>query len=682
MALSICAPTTRAEPGSSGQTGLVNMPDARVEADGTFRFGASNADPYFTLWGAATLLPRLQLSGRYTTIDGVPGFANKPELGDYKDKAFDAKVLLSHESELIPAVSLGSRDIVGTQLFHANFIAFSKRIADFDVSIGYGDGRLRGFFGGVRYAPAWWRELGFVLEYDANDYQKDISAERSGAGARAGGVTYAVEYRYGWLGSQLSYQGGEVGANVYLSIPLMQREFIAKIDEPGPYTAVTSQPDAREWRDDPRRVEELARALDRHGFTDIGLQLTGDTLHLTLSHPRISLLGRAVGRATRIALLRGPRDLAALSVTCTENGIALVTYRLENLPAVRAYFAGTASSVELENAVTIHYASTEDARRFRHEAALVFGEPQDATFATSDRLRFDKVTPFLHAFTFAPFSMRVFFNDPGEPFRYDTFSALSYSKQVWPGLFVNGIARLTLFENVSDITQVSNSLLPHVRTDIAEYKRKNDRLRVETLLANKYWQPFERVYTRWSAGYYEEMFGGVGTQWLYLPQSGNWAADIAVDRLTQRAPGENLGFRAYTVTTALVSLHYRFPDYGVTTTARFGRFLAKDEGVRLELKRRFRSGVELGFWYTRTNEDDITNPGTPEHPYRDKGVFLSVPLGSMLTRDSRERANLALADYTRDVGQMVVSPGDLYRLAEGRLLLDSAEHGPLVDFSK
>jgi membrane-associated phospholipid phosphatase len=102
----------------------------------------------------------------------------------------------------------------------------------------------------------------------------------------------------------------------------------------------------------------------------------------------------------------------------------------------------------------------------------------------------------------------------------------------------------------------------------------------------------------------------------------------------------------------------------VTATLRAGRFLAKDEGVRMELKRGFHSGWEVGAGYTVTNGDDITSPGSPQNPYYDKGIFMAMPLETLMSRDSQAVAGVALAPWTRDVGQMVVSPGDLYRMME------------------
>ena len=172
------------------------------------------------------------------------------------------------------------------------------------------------------------------------------------------------------------------------------------------------------------------------------------------------------------------------------------------------------------------------------------------------------------------------------------------------------------------------------------------------------------------------MFGGAGGQLLYLPVGAGWGADLAVDWVKQR-DYDGWGFRDYDTVTAIASFNYRLP-LGVTATARGGRFLAQDEGVRFEIKRRFASGYEAGIWYTRTNGNDITSPGSPGNPYYDKGIFLSVPLTTLLSKDTQAVAHMSLAPWTRDVGAMVVSPLDLYRLMEKPLVLDVHEHDGLV----
>lgn len=681
--------SVRAEASSTGQTGLINMPSARIEEDGTLRLGVSQSDPYRALWSSVTLLPWFEISGRYTRIDGVPGFADHPEFGYYKDKAFDAKLRLLRESRYLPDVAVGIQDFLGTHLFRASYVALNKRVWDLDFTAGVGQDRINGAFGGVRYNPSWNRNLGVVVEYDANDYKNDFSAAQSGADQRRGGATYALEYKFGWVGTQLSVQHGNVGANIYVSIPLMQKEFIPKIEEPKPYTQATVQPSPPEASGEPKLSLALVRELDQQGFKNVRIGFDGKVLELSLTHTRISLVGRAVGRAARTALLFGPADAQQIVITYTLDDLPALTYRFQDLARLRGYLKGEVSQQELEASVRIEYTSPEYARRFRDKEVLIV----ERDTQRSDKLQtlygeggpivsFKQEDRFLSNVEFIPFNLRFFFNDPTGAARYDTFSTLSYNKHFGDGLFLNAAGRLTLFEDVSDVTTLSNSLLPHVRTDIATYFRERNRVTLNSLLLTKYTQLGRGVYSRWSAGYYEEMFGGAGGQILYLPGAGNWATDLSVDWLRQRDPYADLTFTDYSVVTALVALHYRIPSLGITATARAGRFLAKDEGVRFELKRRFRSGIEIGAWYTWTNGDDITSPGSPGNPYHDKGVFLSVPLNVMLTKDTQATSTLSLAPWTRDVGQMVVSPGDLYDLFERRLALDSGEITPLTDFTK
>jgi hypothetical protein len=674
-----CSWQVAAEPSLTGQTGLINMPDARVGPDGSLRFGTSSSDPYFNVWGSVTFFPRLEVSGRYITIDGVPGFSDS-SLGDYRDKVFDAKLVLLEESDWRPALAIGVQDYVGTRLFPSHYAVLSKQLGPFDVSAGVGRERIDGGFGGVRYTPTPEAGWSVAVEYDANDYSADFRADVSGAARREAGLAYAVEYRYGWLAAQLSRQHDAWAANAYVTIPLAQPEFIPKLHEPPPYDVDGERAGSAEWRANAAYAGRLMAALEQQGYHDVRLRLHGDTLVIALTHNRISRVGRAVGRAARTALKLGPDDIVSLHVVYLLNEQPLVAYRFGDLATLDRYFAGRVEREALDASVVVGYASMEDMMALHGEAELQFDVDAWDGIAMPANDRFlspFRDDPILAGFDLLPFNLRIFFNDPGEPVRYDAFATVTYDRRLDRGLTLNGAARFTLAENVSDIRQSSNSVLPHVRSDIGEYRREGDDLRLDTLLLNKYQLWRERLYGRLSLGYYEEMYAGTGMQALYLPRHGPWAVDIALDWLRQREPGDDFGFRDYRVLTALTSLHYRVPAYGVTASARVGQFLAKDRGLRLELKRRFRSGVEFGLWYSWTDSEDITGPGSPDDPYRDKGIFASIPLSSMLTSDTRERAEMVLANYTRDVGQMVRSPRDLYREVERSLMLNSADADPL-----
>lgn len=679
--LELAAAEPTAKPNTTGQTGLINMPDARVAEDGTLRFGVSYFRPYLPIWSSITLLPRLELSGRYTIVRGLSSGLGQG-FGDFKDKAFDAKVLLLREDEWWPNMAVGALDFTGTGVFSGQYAVLSKRVGNTDYTLGYGTDRIKGFFGGVRFRPAWNRNLSFLSEYDANDYNNDIGAADSGADTRDGGWTYGVEYRKGWFGVQVSAQGHDIGVNTFVSVPLMEPEFVPKVYEPDPYTEVAPKVTLDQWLADTDYAARLARTLSDYDYKNIRLGFNGRTLTASLTNTRISLVGRAVGRAARILLALGPEDMRAIRIIYTVDDLPALSYHFTDSHKLERYFDGLLSRDQLDHYLDITYPDPVARVRLPAEAIELPEDDEPTPVGAIRRteeghfLSFRQEASDLSTFQIVPFNVGLFFNDPNGAARYQLFSTANYTRQIGRGRFLESSAQLTLNENVSSVSEGSNSTLPHVRSDIALYLKGNGgRFKMSRLLLNQYLQAGERIYARLTAGFYEMMFAGTGGQLLYLPKQGNWAADLSVDWLQQRATKGAFHFRDYRVLTALGAVHYRIPAWGLTATTRAGRFLAKDTGVRFELSRRFRSGITFGVWYTRTDGDDETPPGSPGDPYFDKGIFASIPLSSMLTKDTQARSNFSLSPWTRDVGQMVVSPGDLYTTFDRTLMLDNSDYG-------
>ncbi|WP_409265973.1 YjbH domain-containing protein [Massilia sp. BHUDP2] len=662
-----------ATPTLQGQSGYINMPNARVESDGTFSTGYSYDSPYGSTWVTATMLPFLQMTGRYVSISGIQGFSDPSgygkEYGRYKDKVVDGKLRLLEESGWMPAVSVGMTDILGTELFKGKYIVASKVFGparNMEVSVGYGQRRPEGLFAGMRWASTAVPGLAAVVEYDANNYSKDFNAELTSAGKRKKGVAAALEYRWGWLGTQLARHDDHFSINAYVSIPFNEREFIPKIYEPAPFSKTVTRATAEQWHADGKHRAALIDALSAQGYKNVRVDLDGSTLRLILTNTRISNMGRAVGRAARTALAFAPPETRSIHVTYTKLEQPIATYEFFDLRRLSDYFTGLVNRDAFLETVLVRYAHPSDTVLPDRENLLAGVKDDSGGLAVQvgqDGNIVQVVSEDREANRFKTIpKIAFFFNDPSGALRYEVSAATNYDRRLGPGTYLNSAFKLNLFENVSDVTQKSNSLLPHVRTDIAEYKR-GSRFKLNRLLLNQYLTLDERVYARVSVGFYEEMYRGLGGQVLYLPKDSRWAADISVDALQQRGYKGWFDKRDYKTVTALGALHYKLP-YGVTATARAGRFLARDEGVRLEFARRFQSGVEIGAWYTKTNGRDITNPGTPASPYNDKGVFLSIPLNIMLPADSQASAGFALSPWTRDVGQMVASPGDLYELFE------------------
>jgi membrane-associated phospholipid phosphatase len=665
-----------ATPAVQGQSGYINMPSAWVEPDGTISAGYSYDSPYGSLWTSATVLPFLQLTGRYVSITGIPGFSTvKGEYGSqygrYKDKVVDAKLRLLNESGWMPSFAVGATDLFGTELFKGQYIVASKSFGtnhNVEASIGYGNKRPAGVFAGVRWAPLLVPGVALVAEYDANDYRKDFRAAYTSAGTRKNGVAAAIEYRWGWLGAQVARHRDHFSANAYLSIPFSEREFIPKFYEPAPFDSKKAPPrvSAQEWQQQSSHGAALVQALVQQDFKNVRVTFEDNTLKLSLTNSRISNMGRAVGRAARTTLAFAPQGTRKIQIAYTRLEQPIATYEFVDLQRLTDYLTGLSDRDSFLQTVIVRYAQPSD--QVGEDQGGLLAAVKDEGSDLRVQVGRDGNTVQLasedreaNRFKVIP-KTSFFFNDPSGALRYELWAAANYDRRLAQGLYLNSDLKLDLFENVSSVTQPSNSLLPHVRTDIADYKRGH-RFKLNRFMLNQYMMPAERVYARVSGGLYEEMYRGVGGQMLYLPKDRRWAADLTLDALQQRGFKGWFDKRDYNTVTGFAALHYKLP-YDVTATARVGHFLAKDNGVRMEFKRRFPSGVEIGAWYAKTSGKDITNPGSPANPYNDKGIFLSVPLNIMLPLDSQATASVALSPWTRDVGQMVASPGDLYDLME------------------
>jgi membrane-associated phospholipid phosphatase len=666
-----------ATPSINGQTGYINMPNASVERDGTFSVGYSYDSPYGSIWAASTILPFLQMSGRYTSINGIPGFSesscgcNPSSYGRYKDKVVDAKVRLWEENGWLPSVALGGTDVMGTGLFNGQYLVATKTFGsrrNFEVSVGMAHNRPDGLFAGARWIPAAAPSWAVVAEYDAVDYARDFDATRTFAGERSKGPAVGLEYHWGWLGAQVARHRDHYSANVHVSIPFSDREFLPKLSEPKAFEQKDAPPRATmaDWQRDGRPGAALVQALARQDFKNIRVVLDNRTLKVTLTNNRISNLGRAIGRASRTALAFAPAGTRGFEITYTKNEQPVATFEFLNLYALSDYLSGVIDRNAFLRTILVRRATPHDRIEIADQQDAMAGFHDEAQFGVDvardgNMVQVRSEDREANRFRIAP-KLGVFFNDPSGALRYELGAAVNYDKRLGTGLYVNSALSASLLETVSNVTQESNSLLPHVRTDIAEYKR-GAAVKLNKLMLNQFGMPSENWYRRMSVGFYEEMFRGAGGQLLYAPKDTRWAADLTIDALQQRGFRGWFDARDYRTVTAIGALHYRLPD-DITVTARAGRFLAKDDGVRVEFKRRFRSGMEVGAWYTKTNGNDITNPGSPSNPYHDKGVFVSISINSMLLSDTQATANIAIAPWTRDVGQMVQSPGDLYDMIE------------------
>lgn len=674
--IALVAGGAAAQPSQTGQSGFIQMPSGRIEADGTLQSGFSLDPVYAALWANATILPRVELSARYTRISGVSGGLGA-SYGEYKDKAFDGKLGLLNEGKYLPSLVVGAHDFLGTGIFQAWYVASAKRFGNLDLTLGYGKERIDGLFGGLRYDLPGVKGLSLTAEYNAFDYSRDLGSVASGAAEREKGVGVGLDYRWGWLGSQLSWQDQRWGVSAYVSVPLQAPDFIPKTDEPPPYSEIHQRPDERQWNTSPEYRQRLLLALRTQDYARVGIDYRDRILRLRLSNSRIAHMARAVGRAARTAIALGPQDAEKLEIVYTQADLPVMTVEFSDLSTLNAYYQGMVGGPVLLETVKTRYAHPGDVAGLSESDQLLAGLSEGPRLATTRHSQSGhavalegRQTSWYDVFGLAP-RAGFFFNDPSGALHYELMLEAAWAKQFSRGLQMDATIAYVLLTDMDAVKQPSNSRLPHVRSDIAKYRQGSD-LKLVRAMVNQVLPLAERTYVRVGAGLYEEMFGGAGVQAMYVLPGGKAAVDLAIDALKQRDFSDPFGFRDYSPVTSIASLHLRLP-LGVTTTLRGGRFLAGDEGLRLEFKRRFASGYEIGAWYSRTNANDTMLPGTLASPYQDKGIYFSVPLNTLLTKDTSAEGSYSLRPWTRDGGQMVSPALDLYEALEKPLMLDYPE---------
>ena len=121
----------RVAPSSSnyGNTGIIEMPNARMMPEASLRFNFSSSFPNEFTSLTASPFSWLEATYRYTEVkDKKYGPSRYSGNQTLKDKGFDIKAQIMSESYYIPALAVGLRDIAGTGLFSSEYIVSSKKL--------------------------------------------------------------------------------------------------------------------------------------------------------------------------------------------------------------------------------------------------------------------------------------------------------------------------------------------------------------------------------------------------------------------------------------------------------------------------------------------------------------------------------------------------------------------------
>ncbi len=399
-------------------------------------------------------------------------------------------------------------------------------------------------------------------------------------------------------------------------------------------------------------ADRVIRNFRRRGMIVHAFHLSGRQATVFVTVGRFMSEAQRLGRAARVLANSVPEPVEKLTLV-VRNG-PTESYRV------------TLNRRDLEMAANFQGSVEEVWRRALIEKPRTTGIPDDA-------IRNSTVYPRT-LWTFGP-RTRQHIGGPDQFMLYQFWAALNVNIALAPGLGVSAGVGKNLYHNFDKIKLKSDSSLPHVRSDIKDYLQQGVDNLVQ-LQASYIFMPFEDIYFRASAGYFEEMYGGFSGEFLYHPFDSRFAFGVDINRVWKREFRQRFGFQEYRVNTGHFNLYYNFPFYNLLGEVNIGQYLAGDRGVTYNFSRLFDTGVRVGAWATFTN---VSAAQFGEGSF-DKGIFVSIPFSVFLPISTTAHGNFGFRPLTRDGGQRVGVRGRLYDVS-ANATLNSVVHkwGKLLD---
>lgn len=656
-----------------GAPGLIDMPTAWSAEDGELSTTISTFQGQTRTTLSFQITPRMSGSFRYATIDNW-----SPTGGRTWDRSFDLRYRLIDEGKYRPAVAIGLQDFMGTGLYSSEYIVATKTIGKrLSLTGGVGWGRMgsyngftnplgvfhdgfktrpgdyglggkpsfdhwfRGdaaFFGGVSYAAS--DRLMFKAEYSSDAYTgettRGLTADRLlhrsplnfGVDYRVSkGVHLSAAYLYGSVlavSANITFNprnnpnGGSLGP---APLPV----------KPRPPRRISPESWGLEWVDNPATTtamqDVIAKIMAAEGLKLEALKLTGSTAYVRFRNLRYEAAPQAVGRTARILTQVLPASVETFRIEPTVEGLRPSTITLQR------------DDIEqMENA-------PDGARLSFARADITVAAPQDRVMPLPG------LYPKL-SWGLAPYLLVSVF-DPNQPITAQAGLEASARLELGSGLSLSGAVRQPVAGNL-DTDRVSDSVIQHVRSDSNIYAAADGPL-VDRLTVDYFFQPGKNLYGRVSAGYLEQMYGGVSAEMLWKPVDSHLALGVELNYVQQRDFDQLFGFQDYDTITGHASVYYDFGN-GFHGQVDVGRYLAKDWGATFTLDREFANGWKVGAYFTLT---DVSFDDFGEGSF-DKGLRLTIPVSWAVGRPSRRKVTTTIKSLSRDGGARLDIDNRLY----------------------
>jgi hypothetical protein len=669
-----------------GVGGVLDVPTARSPEENTFSTTISRRDVADIYAITYQVLPRLEASFRYTIFNArekspIPGtrcVANASFCDGLRDRSFEVKFQLLEETDFLPEVQVGIRDLLGTGAWGAEYLVANKQFGNLDISAGIGWGRMAersvtknplaylsdqfevresdvglggefsvksyfrgsdvGAFGSVRYSIPDWR-IDLLAAYNSDSYARERAL---GTLDSADPLSVGVEWE-ATPGVRLT-ASWQQGNNLALKLSAaLDTRVESPRKPPNGFGAWGNAAPTRNLANETRWFPRMAGDAEASGVLLRAMKFEDDgILRLRYSNMAYQVEADAIDRIMHLVDFYAPRSVHTVELTGDSLNLPTHTVRIARPLGQRELGEVLPPTIAIDRPIEIKNPS--ETRGFRYPNGVVG----------------------------AGLTARTYLFDPDFPFLYQISAEFRGAADFGNGWGVEGTWIQSLKSQFGRITRDGNSQLPPVRTDLRRYLQEGQS-GIDRLVLVKRGKIGRDLYYQTFGGILEEMYSGVGGEILWRRADLPFAIGANLMAVQQREYDKMFGLRDYKTLTGHVSAYWATGFHGFDVAVHAGRYLAKDVGATIEVQKRFANGWSVGAFATLT---DVPFEVFGEGSF-DKGLIFKIPFDLYSPRNTRGAYRLNIRSINRDGGRMIENwPGALWesmRSTHGDMLFQTQD---------
>ncbi|MBU0671429.1 MAG: YjbH domain-containing protein, partial [Candidatus Margulisbacteria bacterium] len=543
---------------SSAFGSLLSLPSGRTLEHGQAILGASFAYPHNVYYASLGYFDLLEVTFKLTDVLTYdlsqidPSWAG---FGTFKDRAMDLKLRIIPETKLLPALSVGAQDVLGTKVFPASYAVASKQLGWLDLTLGYGTESLAGWFGGVQLKLAGDR---FSLIYEAN--QSGLKTAPTGFYPRYSVLGARFKPAYNLQIDVATDNNQQLMVNGALAIPLDKHLFpwskdkiFAEDIEEKDYAHV----------DQFAVLSKIFLYALQEGFINLAADLTPDYLSVEYENTHYFSDVKALGRMMRLAFGSAPTNVNKAYFIPKVKNVRVLIIEVDRNKYLD-YMFDKISDKEFANSLVFY-----DPAEFKKEGA--YKKPKT-------RQRFYRGWGLLPG-------LENRFGDRDNFYKARLGVDVWGYAELWNGASLYGIVKVPFYNNIN-----------------AAYKNLNTRLYYGSLA--QFLSLGRGLYGNVQVGFLTENFFGANLELLKLIANERLGFGLDYTNVFARDEHEfiatDFNLNYYSL---MGSSYLKLPELGFDAALKVGRFIFGDVGYRFEVNRRF-ADANVAFWYSRTDFGD------------------------------------------------------------------------------